>query len=75
VRFKAMKALSDRGIYCNLLIMPVLPGITDSEDNLTEVLIQAKAAGAKSATAAKTPAKPAVKKVAPVKKAAAKKTS
>lgn len=51
VRFKAMKALSDRGIFCNLLIMPVLPGITDSEDNLTDVLTQAKAAGAQSAAA------------------------
>ena len=51
LRFKAMRALTDRGIHCDLLVMPVLPGITDSEDNLVDVMTAGRAAGARSASA------------------------
>jgi DNA repair photolyase len=51
LRFKAMRTLTDRGLHCDVLVMPVLPGITDSEDNLVAVMSGARAAGARSASA------------------------
>lgn len=51
VRFQAMRALTDRGVYCDLLLMPVLPGITDTEENLASVLGAAQEAGAQGAHA------------------------
>ncbi len=51
LRFKAMRALTLRGVHCDLLLMPVLPGITDSEENLVQVMTAARAAGARSAHA------------------------
>ncbi len=46
-RFAAIKTLSDGGIFCGILMMPILPFINDSEENITEILCQAKASGAK----------------------------
>lgn len=45
-RFKALKALSEAGIYCGVLMMPILPFINDTEDNILEILSKAKEAGA-----------------------------
>ena len=45
-RFQAMKALSDAGIYTGLTLMPILPYINDSPDNIRNILVAAKANGA-----------------------------
>lgn len=46
-RFAALKELSEAGIFCGVLMMPVLPFISDTEDNIAGLLYQAKEAGAK----------------------------
>jgi len=46
-RFAALKAMSDNGIYCGVLMMPILPFINDTEDNILSILNQAKESGAK----------------------------
>lgn len=46
-RFTALKVLSDGGIYCGVLMMPILPFINDTEENIRSILKQAKEAGAK----------------------------
>ena len=46
-RFAAVKELSDSGIYCGILMMPILPYINDSEKNILGILHQAKNAGAR----------------------------
>ncbi|MCL2857062.1 MAG: radical SAM protein [Oscillospiraceae bacterium] len=46
-RFEAMRKLSDQGVYCGALMMPILPFICDNEENITKILTQAKAAGAR----------------------------
>lgn len=46
-RFAALKALSGGGIYCGVLMMPILPFINDSEENVLSILNQAKNAGAR----------------------------
>ena len=46
-RFAAVKELSDTGIFCGLLMMPILPFINDTEENITNIVLQAKVAGAK----------------------------
>ncbi|MGE4507893.1 MAG: radical SAM protein [Eubacteriaceae bacterium] len=45
-RFKAIKALSDNGIFCGILLMPVLPFITDSATNIQTIVRMAKESGA-----------------------------
>jgi len=45
-RFAALEALASNNIYCGVLMMPILPFINDSEDNILEILNKAKAAGA-----------------------------
>ncbi|MCS3017168.1 hypothetical protein NXU95_11295 [Phocaeicola vulgatus] len=37
-RFKAMKILSDRGIYTGVALMPVLPFINDSIEDIEEIV-------------------------------------
>jgi DNA repair photolyase len=44
-RFKALKILTNAGIYCGVTLMPVLPYITDNEENIKSLVIQAKEAG------------------------------
>jgi DNA repair photolyase len=44
-RFEALKKLSDAGIYCGITLMPVLPYITDSEDNIRSMVVKAKESG------------------------------
>jgi len=46
-RFEAMRALADRGVYCGVLMMPILPFINDTEENITGILTRAKQAGAR----------------------------
>ena len=45
-RFTALKKLSSMGIYCGVLLMPVLPFITDKENNIAEIVQRAKDNGA-----------------------------
>ena len=45
-RFKAMKILSDRGIYTGVALMPVLPFINDSIEDIEEIVEKAAEAGA-----------------------------
>ena len=46
-RFEAMHVLTDAGIFCGVLIMPLLPFVNDTEENILEILHRAKEAGAK----------------------------
>ena len=46
-RFEAMRTLTDAGIFCGVLITPLLPFVTDTEENILEILRRAKEAGAK----------------------------
>ncbi|MCL2572644.1 MAG: radical SAM protein [Defluviitaleaceae bacterium] len=45
-RFKAIKTLTAQGIPCGVLILPLLPYINDTEENIRGILNQAKEAGA-----------------------------
>mgnify|MGYP000162100833 CR=1 FL=1 len=45
-RFKAIKELSKNGIYCGVLITPVLPFISDSPENIITLIQKASDAGA-----------------------------
>jgi DNA repair photolyase len=45
-RFKAMKLLAEKGIYTGVTLMPVLPFINDTIENITAIIEQAKEAGA-----------------------------
>jgi DNA repair photolyase len=47
LRMRAVAELADTGVYVGVIANPVLPLITDSERNLEEVALAAKAAGAK----------------------------
>jgi len=46
-RFEALHILSGKGIFCGVLIVPMLPYITDTADNIVKILNMAKEAGAK----------------------------
>lgn len=46
-RFETIRSLSLAGIYCGILLMPVLPYITDAPDNIEQMVLMAKEAGAK----------------------------
>jgi len=45
-RFNALRSLADSGIFCGVFIIPMLPFITDSTENLTKLLRMTKDAGA-----------------------------
>ena len=45
-RFKTIKELADAGIYCGVLLMPVLPFINDQKENILEIVAKAKENGA-----------------------------
>jgi DNA repair photolyase len=47
-RVEALRRLSDLGIHCGVLVAPVLPGLSDGEAQLTEVVEACAAAGAAS---------------------------
>ena len=46
-RFAAMRVLADNGIQTGVTMMPILPFIEDNEDNITAIVEQAAAAGAR----------------------------
>jgi len=46
-RFKIIKSLSQEGIFAGVLLMPVLPFIEDTEDNISGIIEQAYRNGAK----------------------------
>jgi len=46
-RFEALKALSENGIFAGILLMPVLPFISDSAQNILGIVNKAKKADAK----------------------------
>ena len=49
LRLGTMRTLTDAGIPVRLFVMPILPGITDGEAGLRELLEAARAAGAREA--------------------------
>jgi len=46
-RFEALKELSAEGIFCGVLLMPILPFINDTEENILAITRRAKESGAK----------------------------
>lgn len=46
-RFKAVKELRDNGIYAGILMMPILPFINDTEENIKNLVREACRVGAK----------------------------
>ena len=48
-RFKALKVLSAHNVFCGVLLTPILPYITDSEENILSILRRAADSGAKFA--------------------------
>ena len=46
-RIEALRLLAGNGIFCGVLILPVLPYISDTAENILEILRMAKGAGAK----------------------------
>lgn len=46
-RFEAVRKLAEAGIYCGVLLTPILPFITDTEENILYVVHKAKEAGAR----------------------------
>lgn len=46
-RFKVIEELSKNGIYTGILLMPILPFINDSEENIINIIEMAKECGAK----------------------------
>lgn len=46
-RFKAIKTLSDNGIYCGVVLMPLLPFINDTKENILRLVHTAKENGAR----------------------------
>jgi DNA repair photolyase len=47
-RVEALRRMSDAGIACGVLVAPLLPGLSDREDQITEVVEACAAAGAVS---------------------------
>ncbi len=45
-RFKAMRLLTDKGIYTGVTLMPLLPFINDTADNIATIVKRAKDSGA-----------------------------
>ena len=46
-RFNSLQQLTEAGIFCGVLMMPILPFVNDTKENIEGVLRQAKEAGAK----------------------------
>ena len=46
-RFSAVRQLSESGIFCGILLMPILPFLTDSEENILRIVKLAAENGAK----------------------------
>lgn len=46
MRLEAIRTLSENGILTGVTMMPILPFLEDNEENITQIVIQAKEAGA-----------------------------
>lgn len=46
-RFEALAQLSKNNLFCGVLLMPILPFLNDSEENLKSIIVGAAKAGAK----------------------------
>ena len=46
-RFKTVKKLTNNGIFAGILLMPILPFINDTEENIIQIVEKAHQAGAK----------------------------
>ena len=46
-RFEAISKLAENGIFCGVLMMPILPFINDTDENITQILRMAKESGAR----------------------------
>lgn len=46
-RLEALHTLSEQGIFCGVLIVPLLPFVNDTEENVIEIVRMAKRAGAR----------------------------
>ena len=46
-RFEALKKLSENNIYCGILMMPILPFINDTKENILDIIKKAKDSGAR----------------------------
>lgn len=46
-RIEALGKLSARGIFCGILLMPVLPFLEDTEENIRDIINMAKKSGAR----------------------------
>ncbi|MGL5313197.1 MAG: radical SAM protein [Peptostreptococcaceae bacterium] len=46
-RFRALKKLTDNGIYAGVLLMPILPFINDNEENIKNIIRKSYECGAK----------------------------
>ena len=46
-RFEALKTLTDNGVYAGILMMPILPFIEDTEENIVGIVKKAKENGAR----------------------------
>jgi DNA repair photolyase len=60
-RVEAVKRLVDAGIECGVLVAPIIPGMSDGEDQLREVVEACVAAGAESVSAISLFLKPGVR--------------
>ena len=60
-RVEAVRKLNDAGIPCGVLVAPVLPGISDSDDQLREVVTACVDAGAVSLSAIPLHLRPGVR--------------
>ena len=47
VRLKALRRLTEDGVHAGLLVAPIVPGITDSREGLSDLMARAKEAGAR----------------------------
>lgn len=45
-RLKAMKKLTEQGIHCGVLMMPIIPYINDTNENVESIVIRSKESGA-----------------------------
>ena len=57
-RFRAMSLLAEEGVPVGLRLDPVIPGVTDSEESLAEVVEAARSAGASHVVASTYKARP-----------------
>lgn len=46
-RFKVIKELTDNGLYAGVLMMPILPFINDTVENIEQIVLKAHQSGAK----------------------------